>query len=72
MNYTENYNLGLPLVGEQYDVTIVNSNNGVIDTTMKNNEDSITSHTSNKSNPHEVTAAQVGLGNVNNTIFLYL
>ena len=27
----------------------------------------LTSHTSNKSNPHGVTAAQVGLGNVNNT-----
>lgn len=28
---------------------------------------SLSSHTSNKSNPHGVTAAQVGLGNVNNT-----
>lgn len=28
---------------------------------------SLTSHTGNKSNPHGVTAAQVGLGNVNNT-----
>lgn len=28
---------------------------------------SVNSHTANKNNPHEVTAAQVGLGNVNNT-----
>ena len=28
---------------------------------------SLTSHTNNKSNPHGVTKAQVGLGNVNNT-----
>lgn len=28
---------------------------------------SISSHTSNKSNPHSVTKAQIGLGNVNNT-----
>lgn len=27
----------------------------------------LTSHTNNKSNPHSVTAAQVGLGNVDNT-----
>jgi hypothetical protein len=30
-------------------------------------DDSITSHTSNKLNPHEVTKSQVGLGNVDNT-----
>ena len=29
--------------------------------------DAVYSHTSNKSNPHEVTKAQVGLGNVDNT-----
>lgn len=33
----------------------------------KANASDLTSHTSNKSNPHGVTAAQVGLGNVNNT-----
>ena len=31
------------------------------------NRESITSHTTNKSNPHSVTKAQVGLGNVDNT-----
>ena len=30
-------------------------------------QSSLSTHTSNKSNPHGVTAAQVGLGNVNNT-----
>lgn len=33
---------------------------------LKANSSDVTSHTSNKSNPHRVTAAQVGLGNVTN------
>lgn len=33
----------------------------------KTTSDSLTSHTGNKSNPHGVTKAQVGLGNVDNT-----
>lgn len=35
--------------------------------TNKANVTDLTSHTGNKSNPHGVTAAQVGLGNVDNT-----
>lgn len=37
-----------------------------IDTTVSNINDSISSHTGNTSNPHSVTKAQVGLGNVEN------
>ncbi len=59
MNYTENFNLGLPLVSEKYDVTIFNANNIIID--------DILTHVNDKTNPHEVTASQIGLGNVDNT-----
>ena len=37
--------------------------------TIKDYYTSITNHTSNKSNPHGVTAAQVGLGNVANFFY---
>ena len=67
MNYTENYNLGLPVVTEKYDVTIVNSNNTVIDTQLKANADNLSTHINDTSNPHSVTATQIGLGNVDNT-----
>lgn len=59
MNYTENFNLGLPLASEKYDVNVFNTNNTIIDTTL--------THVNEKNNPHEVTAAQLGLGNVDNT-----
>lgn len=67
MNYTQNYHLGLPLPAERYDVSIVNANNTVIDGQLKINADAITNHKNDHSNPHAVTAAQVGLGNVDNT-----
>ncbi|SFU35958.1 hypothetical protein [Butyrivibrio sp. INlla21] len=67
MNYTQNYHLGLPIPAERYDVSIVNANNTVIDGQLKTNADAISSHANNVNNPHGVTAAQVGLGNVNNT-----
>ncbi len=38
-----------------------------IDTSVFAKAADLTSHTGNKSNPHSVTAAQVGLGNVDNT-----
>lgn len=59
MNHTENFNLGLPLVTEKYDVNVFNTNNTIIDETL--------THVNEKTNPHEVTAAQIGLGNVDNT-----
>ena len=67
MNYTQNYHLGLPIPAERYDVSIVNANNTVIDGQLKTNADAITNHKNDHNNPHGVTAAQVGLGNVNNT-----
>lgn len=67
MNYTQNYHLGLPIPAERYDVSIVNANNTVIDGQLKTNADAITNHKNDHNNPHAVTAAQVGLGNVNNT-----
>ena len=38
-----------------------------LNTNWSNTNSNLTAHTSNKSNPHGVTAAQIGLGNVNNT-----
>lgn len=67
MNHTENYNLGLPLVTEKYDVSVFNTNYTIIDAQLKSNSDIGSLHVNNKQNPHEVTAAQVGLGNVDNT-----
>lgn len=53
---TEFLTLTLPEENEIYDINIVNANNEKID-----------NHAGNQSNPHKVTASQVGLGNVNNT-----
>lgn len=66
-NYTTNYNLEKPLQDDFYDVEISNANMDKIDTALKNNADANTGHINNKSNPHGVTASQIGLGNVNNT-----
>ena len=38
-----------------------------IDTSINNVQNNLTTHISNKSNPHSVTKVQVGLGNVDNT-----
>ena len=38
-----------------------------IDRTLGDTSNKINTHTDNKSNPHNVTATQIGLGNVNNT-----
>lgn len=38
-----------------------------IDTSINNVQNNLTTHLSNKSNPHSVTKVQVGLGNVDNT-----
>lgn len=62
---TTTTNLGLikPELTDAADITAMNENWDKIDTELKDAED----HASNKSNPHGVTASQVGLGNVNNT-----
>jgi len=73
MNQTTNYGLGKPLETELYDIAVQNTNMDKIDTNLKSVSNTASSassglstHTSNKSNPHEVTKAQIGLGNVPN------
>ena len=48
-------------------MAIFDNINSKIQEKIKQLADNISSHLANKSNPHGVTAAQVGLGNVNNT-----
>lgn len=73
MRTTSNYSLLLPDEEDFYSVGDSNANMEIIDTQMKSNQtkaDSVTTdcnnHISNKSNPHSVTKAQVGLSNVPN------
>ena len=73
MKNTTNYSLLLPEETDFYSVKDFNDNMETIDTQMKSNQakaDTVTSnhniHVSNKSNPHGVTKAQVGLSNVPN------
>ena len=72
--YTEHYNLKKPSYDDFGDVKDINDNFDKIDAGIENAKSSgttaqtnLNTHTTNKSNPHEVTKAQVGLGNVNNT-----
>lgn len=60
MKFSENYGFNLPDQTDNYDVDVFNDNMDNIDTI-------IYGHITDKSNPHGVTKAQVGLGNVNNT-----
>ena len=62
MENTTNYGLKKPESTEFYDVSVQNANMDVIDTELKKLE----AHTTGKSNPHGVTKAQVGLGDVPN------
>ncbi len=48
-------------------VSISDSNEISVDLSGKADKSALESHTSSKSNPHEVTKAQIGLGNVDNT-----
>ena len=73
MRNSTNYSLLLPDETDSYNVEDFNNNMEIIDARMKSNQtkaDAVTtnhnSHVANKSNPHGVTAAQVGLGNVPN------
>ena len=73
MKNTTNYSLLLPDETDLYKIEDSNSNMQIIDAQLKNNEDAlenITSnygnHASDKSNPHGVTKAQLGLENVPN------
>lgn len=66
MTKTANYNLQKPEGTDYYDITIFNQNMDIVDEKLKEVEDksageeAIQEHLSNKSNPHSVTASQVG------------
>ncbi len=66
MKNTTNYSLLLPEENDFYSVHDMNANTEIIDTQLKNNQNATDNHTANKSNPHGVTKAQVGLSNVPN------
>lgn len=73
MKNTTNYSLLLPDEDDFYSVGDMNANMEAIDARMKSNQniaEAVTknydAHASNKSNPHGVTKAQVGLSNVPN------
>lgn len=54
----------IPVITGKADITYVDSQDASVASTAQSN---LTAHTSNTSNPHGVTKAQVGLGNVDNT-----
>ena len=60
MNHTPYYNLNKPEGPEYYNVEDFNQNADIIDNALYE-------HVIDKGNPHSVTKAQIGLGNVNNT-----
>lgn len=73
MRNSTNYSLLLPDEDDFYSVNDMNANTEIIDAQMKGNQakvDAVTSaynaHAANKSNPHGVTKAQVGLSDVPN------
>ena len=70
MNKTPYYNLNKPEGTDYYNVDDFNQNADKLDTALHNQEVVVTqlqNHLINKSNPHEVTKSQIGLGNVQNT-----
>lgn len=67
MEYTKNLKLKQPEYTDVADIADINANMSIIDTAFENLQNADTNHTSNFSNPHKVTKAQVGLGNVDNT-----
>ena len=67
MEYTKNLKLKQPEYLTAADIADINDNMSTIDTAFENLKNADTTHESNFSNPHKVTKAQVGLGNVDNT-----
>lgn len=74
MNLTANYHLQKPLSNEKYNVAVQNTNMDILDSALNQteskatlNESNLNTHTANFTNPHKVTKAQIGLGNVDNT-----
>ncbi len=79
-SYTEYKHLEKPLSTEKYNVGVFNKNNDIIDTEfhkleLKNEsqdallatKESVNRHTDDRENPHNVSKAQIGLGNADNT-----
>ena len=69
MKTTNNYGFKKPEATDFYNVDDFNESLDIIDTQLKETStkvDNATTHLSNISNPHSVTKAQVGLGNVPN------
>lgn len=64
MQTTTNYGLRKPDLKDNYNVDDQNFNSDLLDGKLKEVEGNISSHTSSKENPHGVTKAQIGLGNV--------
>ena len=70
MKYTTHYNLNKPEGPDLFNVEHFNENSTTIDNTLFGLDQSIapmSGHISNQNNPHSVTKAQIGLGNVDNT-----
>ena len=78
--YTTNIGLEKPLSTERYNIAVVNKNNDIIDSELhkldlKNQSQdellatkkSLNTHITDTSNPHQITKAQIALGNVDNT-----
>ncbi|SFA87295.1 hypothetical protein SAMN05216249_10444 [Acetitomaculum ruminis DSM 5522] len=59
MNYTEHLDLIKPEVTDTYNIEDFNTNADLID-------EAVGGHVSNRTNPHNVTKSQIGLGNVPN------
>lgn len=80
-NKTTNYGLTKPLPEEFYDIGVHNGNMDIVDGQLKSINDTLAAnsntlksaedHIKSKSNPHGVTAAQVGAQPVNNDLTEY-
>ncbi len=62
-----NYDSAYSASHSHSNITVLNSIQEALTTSLKSNYDSAYSHVSNTSNPHSVTASQIGLGSVENT-----
>lgn len=67
MEQTTNYKLNKPDYIVEADIADINANMDIVDTVIDKIEKTIASHLNDTANPHSVTKAQVGLGNVDNT-----
>lgn len=69
MKTTTNYGFKKPEPNDPYNVNDINESFDIIDATLKaasDKADTVTTHPSDLNNPHQTTAAQIGLGNVPN------